>query len=147
MLYAVYDYWATTTMFLRGEVKDPGEPFRGLSSNSILSGVGDLYCDEHQHPWACKCLGRSWLRRNRNLSLTLWRQIYRPARSNCGKVLPGELDGVLPRSSLDCTDGYSRVPYAAALDGNIFSECFPRCIQECIVFRTPRCMLLASGRC
>jgi len=142
MLIATYDYWGYYNIcFLGGEVKDPGRTIPRAVVYSILA-VAALY-----------------LVMNISLLGVLpWRELEAAARTDRGvyafslfmERIYGHWAGVLVAGLIMWTAfasvfslllGYSRVPYAAALDGNyfrVFADVHPR-------HRFPRVSLLALG--
>src|ERR1700723_581158 len=142
MLVATYDYWGYYNVcFLGDEVKDPGRNIPRALLLSILL-VACLYlmmnvCILAVVPW------REMLQAGHNntelyiVSLFMQR-IYGPwaARLVTGLVIVAAFASVF-----SLTLGYSRVPYAAALDGNYF-KAFAKVHP---VYRFPHISLLALG--
>src|SRR6266851_1740376 len=142
MLIAAYDYWGYYNVcFLGDEIKDPGRNIPRALLLSILL-VACLYlmmnlCILAVIPW------REMLQAGHNnsglyvVSLFLQR-IYGPWAA---RVVTGLVIVTAFASVFSLTLGYSRVPYAAALDGNYF-RAFAKVHP---VHRFPHVSLLALG--
>jgi len=120
MLIATYDYWGYYNVaFLGDEVKDPGKTIPRAVLLSILL-VGCLYVVMNISilgvlPWQEIKPGTG----NGGLYVvsTFMRRVYGPWAANLATLL---VMWTAFASVFSLTLGYSRVPYAAALDGNYF---------------------------
>src|SRR5438874_5285149 len=120
MLIATYDYWGYYNVcFLGDEVRNPGKTIPRALLLSILL-VGCLYVMMNVSilgvvPWQEIITGQS----NRGLYVIsiFIRKIYGPWAANLATVL---VMWTAFASVFSLLLGYSRVPYAAALDGNYF---------------------------
>jgi amino acid transporter len=142
MLIATYDYWgAYNVCFLGDELKDPGRTIPRAVLLSILLVAG-LYLlmnlsvlgvmDWHQVISAAQSNNKLYI------FSTLMQSIY---GSWAGKLVTALIMLTAFASVFSLVLGYSRVPYAAALDGNyfkIFSRVHP-------VYQFPHISLLALG--
>ena len=142
MVYATYDYWGYYNVcFLGDEVKDPGRTIPRALLLSILL-VGCLYVVMNISilgvvPWQeITQSGQS----NRGLYVVsiFMQRIYGPWAAN---LVTGLIMWAAFASIFSLTLGYSRVPYAAALDGNYF-KAFARVHPQ---HRFPYVSLLALG--
>jgi len=142
MLIAAYDYWGYYNVsFLGDEVRDPGKTIPRALLLSILL-VGCLYVVMNVSilgvvPW--QEIIQSGHANNRLYLVSIFMQrIYGPwaARLVTGLVMWAAFASVF-----SLTLGYSRVPYAAALDGNYF-RAFARVHP---IHRFPYASLLALG--
>jgi amino acid transporter len=114
-LYALYDYFGYYNVcYLAGEIRDPGRVIPRAIMFSILA-VGTLYV----------------LMTASFLSVIPWRDaihspfiasvyIERLQGATAGKVMTGLLLWIAFSSVFSLLLGYSRIPYAAAMDGNFF---------------------------
>jgi basic amino acid/polyamine antiporter, APA family len=141
MLIATYDYWGYYNVcFLGDEVKDPGKTIpRALLLSIVL--VGCLYVVMNVSilgvvPWQDLVHPQS----NSGLYVVsiFMQKIYGPWAANLATVL---VMWTAFASVFSLMLGYSRVPYAAALDGNYF-RAFARVHPE---HRFPYVSLLALG--
>jgi amino acid transporter len=142
MLVATYDYWGYYNVaFLGDEVKDPAKTIpRAILLSILLTAC--LYIVMNV------CI----------LGVIPWQQIARPAESNSGlyvvslfmkkiygpwaaNLITGLVMWTAFASVFSLILGYSRVPYAAALDGNYF-RAFAKVHPE---YRFPHVSLLALG--
>jgi APA family basic amino acid/polyamine antiporter len=142
MLIATYDYWGYYNVcFLGDEVKDPGKTIPRALLLSILL-VGCLYVVMNVSilgvvPWQEMVQGGQSNKGLYVVSLFMQR-IYGPWAANLVTML---VMWTAFASVFSLTLGYSRVPYAAALDGNYF-RVFGRVHPE---HRFPFVSLLALG--
>jgi basic amino acid/polyamine antiporter, APA family len=142
MLVATYDYWgAYNVCFLGGELKDPGKTIPRAVLLSILLVAG-LYLlmnlsvlgvmDWHEVIAAAHSNNKLYV------FSTLMQRVYGPWAAN---LVTGLIMLTAFASVFSLILGYSRVPYAAALDGNyfkIFAHVHP-------VHHFPHVSLLALG--
>ncbi len=141
MLIATYDYWGYYNVcFLGGEVKDPGRTIPRALILSIVA-VAALYIVMNISvlgvvPWR-EMLGHTGEQNNYIISVFMER-IY---GSWAGRAIAVLIIWTAFASVFSLLLGYSRVPYAAALDGNYFSI-FKRVHPE---KRFPNVSLLALG--
>ena len=141
MLIATYDYWGYYNVcFIGGEVKDPGRTIPRALIISILV-VAALYIVMNISvlgvvPWR-EMAGHSGDQNNYIISVFMQR-IY---GNWAGRVVSGLIMWTAFASVFSLLLGYSRVPYAAALDGNYFRS-FARIHPE---KRFPTVSLLALG--
>src|SRR6202011_6226482 len=141
MLIATYDYWGYYNVaFLGDEVKEPGKTIPRAILLSILL-VACLYVVMNISilgvvPWREIQAGQD----NRGLYVVsiFMRKIYGPWAAN---LATGLVMWTAFASVFSLMLGYSRVPYAAALDGNYF-KVFARVHP---VYRFPHISLLALG--
>jgi APA family basic amino acid/polyamine antiporter len=142
MLVATYDYWGYYNVcFLGDEVKDPGKTIPRALLLSILL-VGCLYVVMNVSilgvvPWQEMIQGGQ---SNKGLYVVsiFMQRLYGPWAANLVTAL---VMWTAFASVFSLTLGYSRVPYAAALDGNYF-RAFARVHPE---HRFPFVSLLALG--
>ncbi len=141
MLIATYDYWGYYNVcFLGAEVKDPGRTIPRALILSILA-VGLIYVVMNIAvlgvlPWR-ELAGQSNQQNNYVMSVFMQR-IY---GSWAGRAITGLIMWTAFASVFSLLLGYSRVPYAAALDGNYF-RAFARVHPR---HRFPTVSLLALG--
>jgi amino acid transporter len=142
MLIATYDYWGYYNVsFLGDEVKDPAKTIPRALLLSILI-VGCLYLVMNVSilgvvPW--QELTQAGQSNERLYVVSIFmRKIYGPWAANLATVL---VMWTAFASVFSLMLGYSRVPYAAALDGNYF-QAFARVHPE---HRFPYVSLLALG--
>ena len=123
MLVATYDYWGYYNIcFLGDEVKEPGQ--NHPAGDAAIHSVGGMSIrgDEHQHP------GRGALAGNhaaRAVESRLVCGFYFHAKiygTWAAKLVTGLVMWTAFASVFSLMLGYSRVPYAAALDGNYFQR-------------------------
>jgi basic amino acid/polyamine antiporter, APA family len=141
MLIATYDYWGYYNVcFLGGEVKDPGRTIPRALILSIVA-VAAIYIVMNISvlgvvPWR-EMLTRVGAQNNYIVSVFMER-IY---GSWAGRAIAALIIWTAFASVFSLLLGYSRVPYAAALDGNYF-RAFARVHPE---KRFPTVSLLALG--
>ncbi len=141
MLIATYDYWGYYNVcFLGGEVKDPGRTIPRALILSIIA-VAAIYIVMNISvlgviPWR-EMLERSAGENNYIVSVFMQR-IY---GNWAGRAIAALIIWTAFASVFSLLLGYSRVPYAAALDGNYF-RAFARVHPE---KRFPTVSLLALG--
>src|SRR5271169_3776093 len=141
MLIATYDYWGYYNVcFLGGEVKDPGRTIPRALILSIVA-VAALYIVMNMSvlgvvPWR-EMLGHTGEQNNYIISVFMER-IY---GTWAGRAIAVLIIWTAFASVFSLLLGYSRVPYAAALDGNYFRT-FARVHPE---HRFPTVSLLALG--
>ena len=141
MLIATYDYWGYYNVcFLGGEVKDPGRTIPRALIISILA-VAAIYVVMNVSvlgvlPWR-EMLGHAGEKNNYIMSVFMER-IY---GNWAGRLVAALIIWTAFASVFSLLLGYSRVPYAAALDGNYF-KAFSRVHPE---KRFPTVSLLALG--
>ncbi|MFZ0794938.1 MAG: APC family permease [Candidatus Korobacteraceae bacterium] len=141
MLIATYDYWGYYNVcFLGGEVKDPGRTIPRALIISILV-VAALYLTMNVAvlgviPWR-EMVSHSGGENNHIISVFMQR-IY---GTWAGRLITGLIMWTAFASVFSTLLGYSRVPYAAALDGNYF-RVFARVDPK---RRFPTVSLLALG--
>jgi len=141
MLIATYDYWGYYNVcFIGGEVKDPGRTIPRALIISIVA-VAALYIVMNISvlgvvPWR-EMTGFSSDQNNYIVSVFMQR-IY---GNWAGRLAAGLIMWTAFASVFSLLLGYSRVPYAAALDGNYF-RAFARVHPE---HRFPTVSLLALG--
>ncbi len=141
MLIATYDYWGYYNVcFLGGEVKDPGRTIPRALIISILV-VAVLYLTMNVAvlgviPWR-EMVSHSGGENNHIISVFMQR-IY---GTWAGRLITGLIMWTAFASVFSTLLGYSRVPYAAALDGNYF-RAFARVDPK---RRFPTVSLLALG--
>jgi APA family basic amino acid/polyamine antiporter len=141
MLIATYDYWGYYNVcFLGGEVKDPGRTIPRALIISILV-VAALYLTMNVAvlgviPWR-EMVSHSGGENNHIISVFMQR-IY---GNWAGRLITGLIMWTAFASVFSTLLGYSRVPYAAALDGNYF-RAFARVDPK---RRFPTVSLLALG--
>ncbi len=141
MLIATYDYWGYYNVcFLGGEVKDPGRTIPRALILSIVAVAG-LYIVMNISvlgvvPWR-EMLGHTGEQNNYIISVFMER-IY---GSWAGRAIAVLIIWTAFASVFSLLLGYSRVPYAAAMDGNYF-QIFKRVHPE---KRFPNVSLLALG--
>src|SRR5450432_473263 len=142
MLIATYDYWgAYNVCFIGGELKDPGKTIPRAVLLSILLVAG-LYLlmnlsvlgviDWHEVTAAAQSNNKLYI------FSTFMQRIYGPWAANLVTAL---IMLTAFASVFSLVLGYSRVPYAAALDGNYFrslAKVHPK-------YRFPHVSLLALG--
>jgi len=141
MLIATYDYWGYYNVcFIGGEVKDPG---RNIPRALIISifAVAALYIVMNISvlgvvPW--RDMAALSNDRNNYVISVFMHQIY---GSWAGRIAAGLIMWTAFASVFSLLLGYSRVPYAAALDGNYF-RAFARVHP---MHRFPTVSLLALG--
>ena len=142
MLIATYDYWgAYNVCFLGDELKDPGRtiPRAVLLSIVLVAGLYMLMnlsvlgvMDWHE------VIGAAQSNNKLYVFSTLMQRIYGGWAAN---LITALIMLTAFASVFSLMLGYSRVPYAAALDGNYF-KVFSRVHQ---VYRFPHISLLALG--
>jgi basic amino acid/polyamine antiporter, APA family len=141
MLIATYDYWGYYNVcFLGGEIKDPGRTIPRALILSIVA-VAAIYIVMNIAvlgvlPWR-QLVGQSNQQSNYVMSI-LMQRIY---GSWAGRAVTGLIMWTAFASVFSLLLGYSRVPYAAALDGNYF-RAFARVHPQ---HRFPTVSLLALG--
>jgi amino acid transporter len=141
MLIATYDYWGYYNVcFLGGEVKDPGRTIPRALIISILA-VALIYVSMNISvlgviPWQ-EMTSQAGNQNNYIMSVFMQR-IY---GSWAGRVIALLIMWTAVASVFSTLLGYSRVPYAAAVDGNFFRS-FARVHPE---KRFPTVSLLALG--
>ncbi|MGD0929394.1 MAG: APC family permease [Candidatus Korobacteraceae bacterium] len=141
MLIATYDYWGYYNVcFLGGEVQDPGRTIPRALIISILV-VAALYLTMNVAvlgviPWR-EMVSHSGGENNHIISVFMQR-IY---GNWAGRLITGLIMWTAFASVFSTLLGYSRVPYAAALDGNYF-RAFARVDPK---RRFPTVSLLALG--
>ena len=141
MLIATYDYWGYYNVcFLGGEVKDPGRTIPRALIISIVA-VAALYVVMNIAvlgviPW--RDLAAHSSEQNNYIISVFMQQIY---GSWAGRLAAALIIWTAFASVFSLLLGYSRVPYAAALDGNYF-RAFSRVDPE---RRIPTVSLLALG--
>jgi basic amino acid/polyamine antiporter, APA family len=141
MLIATYDYWGYYNVcFLGSEIKDPGRTIPRALILSILA-VAIIYIVMNVAvlgviPWR-ELVGQSNQQSNYVISLFMQR-IY---GNWAGRAVTGLIMWTAFASVFSLLLGYSRVPYAAALDGNYF-RVFARVHPQ---HRFPTVSLLALG--
>jgi len=141
MLIATYDYWGYYNVcFLGGEVKDPGRTIPRALIISIVA-VAAIYIVMNISvlgviPWR-EMTGQSSAQNNYIVSVFMER-IY---GHWAGRAIAALIIWTAFASVFSLLLGYSRVPYAAALDGNYF-RAFARVHPE---KRFPTVSLLALG--
>jgi amino acid transporter len=141
MLIATYDYWGYYNVaFLGGEVKDPGRTIPRAIIISIVV-VALLYLVMNISvlgvvPWR-EMIGHSGDQNNYIISVFMQR-IY---GNWAGRLVAGLIMWTAFASVFSLLLGYSRVPYAAALDGNYFRS-FAKVHS---IHRFPTVSLLALG--
>ena len=141
MLIATYDYWGYYNVcFLGGEVKNPGRTIPARPHPVDRCSGRDLHRHEHQRT------GRRSLARddrahgdqNNYIVSVFMERIY---GNWAGRAIAALIIWTAFASVFSLLLGYSRVPYAAALDGNYF-RAFARVHPE---KRFPTVSLLALG--
>ncbi len=141
MLIATYDYWGYYNVcFLGGEVKDPGRTIPRALIISIVA-VATIYLTMNIAvlgviPWR-ELASHSGEEKNYVISIFMQR-IY---GSWAARLITGLIMWTAFASVFSTLLGYSRVPYAAALDGNYF-RAFARVDPK---RRLPTVSLLALG--
>jgi basic amino acid/polyamine antiporter, APA family len=141
MLLTTYDYWGYYNVcFLGGEVKDPGRTIPRALILSILA-VAALYILMQLAvlgviPW--RELAQHSSEQSNYVMSVFMQRIY---GSWAGRAVTGLIMWTAFASVFSLLLGYSRVPYAAALDGNYF-RAFARVHPE---HRFPTVSLLALG--
>jgi len=141
MLLSTYTYWGYYNVcFLGGEVKDPGRTIPRALIISIVA-VAALYLAMNLAvlgvmPW--REVAQYADRQNNYVIAVLMQRIYGPW---AGSVVAGLIMWTAFASVFSLLLGYSRVPYAAALDGNYF-RAFGQVHPE---HRFPTVSLLALG--
>jgi amino acid transporter len=141
MLIATYDYWGYYNVcFLGGEVKDPGRTIPRALILSIVA-VAAIYIVMNISvlgvvPWREMLVHTS--DQNNYIVSVFMERIY---GSWAGRAIAALIIWTAFASVFSLLLGYSRVPYAAALDGNYFSA-FARVHPE---KRFPTVSLLALG--
>jgi basic amino acid/polyamine antiporter, APA family len=141
MLIATYDYWGYYNVcFLGGEVKDPGRTIPRALILSIIA-VAALYIVMNISvlgviPWREMMVHSS--DQNNYIVSVFMQRIY---GSWAGRAIAGLIMWTAFASVFSLLLGYSRVPYAAALDGNYF-RAFAKVHPE---KRFPTVSLLALG--
>jgi amino acid transporter len=141
MLLTTYDYWGYYNVcFLGGEVKDPGRTIPRALMISIVA-VAALYILMNLAllgviPW--RELTQYSNPQNNYIMSVFMQRIY---GSWAGRLAAGLIMWTAFASVFSLLLGYSRVPYAAALDGNYF-RAFARVHPE---HRFPTVSLLALG--
>ena len=142
MLIATYDYWGYYNVcFLGGEVKDPGRTIPRAHHSFRSVAVAAIYIVMNIAvlgviPWR-EMAQHSGEQNNYVISVFMQR-IY---GSWAGRLVTGLIMWTAFASVFSLLLGYSRVPYAAALDGNYF-RAFARVDPE---RRFPTVSLLALG--
>ncbi len=141
MLLTTYDYWGYYNVcFLGGEVKDPGRTIPRALIISIVAVAG-LYISMNLAvlgvlPW--REMTQYANPQNNYIMSVFMQRIY---GNWAGQVAAGLIMWTAFASVFSLLLGYSRVPYAAALDGNYF-RAFGRVHPE---HRFPTVSLLALG--
>ncbi len=141
MLIATYDYWGYYNVcFLGGEVKDPGRTIPRAIIISIVA-IAALYLVMNISvlgvlPW--RELAQHSGDQNNYIIATFMQRIY---GAWAGRLAAGLIMWTAFASVFSLLLGYSRVPYAAALDGNYF-RAFARVDPK---GRFPTISLLALG--
>jgi basic amino acid/polyamine antiporter, APA family len=141
MLIATYDYWGYYNVcFLGGEVKDPGRTIPRALIISILA-VAAIYIVMNVAvlgviPW--REMAQHSGEQNNYIISVFMQRIY---GGWAGRLAAGLIMWTAFASVFSLLLGYSRVPYAAALDGNYF-QAFARVDPE---RRFPTVSLLALG--
>src|SRR5215472_12676566 len=141
MLIATYDYWGYYNVcFLGAEVKDPGRTIPRALILSILA-VAAIYVVMNISvlgviPWRELVVPAS--QQDNHVMSVFMQRIY---GSWAGRTVTGLIMWTAFASVFSLLLGYSRVPYAAALDGNYF-RAFARVHPE---HRFPTVSLLALG--
>ncbi|MGC2112167.1 MAG: APC family permease [Candidatus Korobacteraceae bacterium] len=141
MLIATYDYWGYYNVcFLGGEVKDPGRTIPRALIISILA-VAAIYIVMNVAvlgviPW--REMAQHSGEQNNYIISVFMQRIY---GSWAGRLAAGLIMWTAFASVFSLLLGYSRVPYAAALDGNYF-RAFARVDPE---RRFPTVSLLTLG--
>jgi amino acid transporter len=141
MLIATYDYWGYYNVcFLGGEIKDPGRTIPRALMLSILA-VAAIYIVMNIAvlgvlPWR-ELMGHADQQSSHVMSVFMQR-IY---GNWAGRAITGLIMWTAFASVFSLLLGYSRVPYAAALDGNYF-RAFARVHPQ---HRFPTVSLLALG--
>jgi amino acid transporter len=141
MLIATYDYWGYYNVcFLGGEVKDPGRTIPRALITSILA-VAAIYIVMNIAvlgvvPW--RELVQHSSEQNNYIISVFMQRIY---GSWAGRLAAALIMWTAFASVFSLLLGYSRVPYAAALDGNYFRS-FARVHPQ---HRFPTVSLLALG--
>ena len=143
MLVAAYDYWGYYNVcFLGGEVKEPGRTIPRALIYSILSVAVIYIGDEHQHPRGGPLAGTR-LGREVRLGFYVVSVLMQTNLRDMGRadVVTALVMWTAFASVFSLLLGYSRVPYAAAIDGNYFRS-FSRVHPE---HHFPYVSLLALG--
>jgi amino acid transporter len=141
MLIATYDYWGYYNVcFLGGEVKDPGRTIPRALIISILV-VAVIYIVMNIAvlgvvPW--RELSQHSGEQNNYIISVFMQRIY---GNWAGRLAAGLIMWTAFASVFSLLLGYSRVPYAAALDGNYF-RAFAKLHPQ---YRVPTVSLLALG--
>src|SRR5271166_1421183 len=141
MLIATYDYWGYYNVcFIGGEVKDPGRTIPRALILSVIT-VAVLYIVMNISvlgvvPW--RELTQFSNDQNNYIISVFMQRIY---GNWAGRLVAGLIMWTALASVFSLLLGYSRVPYAAALDGNYF-RVFARVHPE---HRFPTVSLLALG--
>jgi amino acid transporter len=141
MLIATYDYWGYYNVcFIGGEVKDPGRTIPRALILSIIA-VAALYLVMNISvlgviPW--REVTQFFGEQTNYIISVLMQRIY---GNWAGRIAAGLIMWTAFASVFSLLLGYSRVPYAAALDGNYF-RAFARVHP---VHRFPTVSLLALG--
>src|SRR5271169_3898615 len=141
MLIATYDYWGYYNVcFIGGEVKDPGRTIPRAIIISIIA-VAALYIVMNISvlgvvPW--REITQFSNEQNNYIIAVFMQRIY---GNWAGRLAAGLIMWTAFASVFSLLLGYSRVPYAAALDGNYF-RAFARVHPE---HRFPTVSLLALG--
>ncbi len=141
MLIATYDYWGYYNVcFLGAEIKDPGRTIPRALILSILA-VAAIYIVMNISvlgviPWRELVVPAS--QQDNHVMSVFMQRIY---GSWAGRVVTGLIMWTAFASVFSLLLGYSRVPYAAALDGNYF-RAFARVHPQ---HRFPTVSLLALG--
>jgi amino acid transporter len=141
MLIATYDYWGYYNVcFLGAEIKDPGRTIPRALILSILA-VAAIYVVMNISvlgviPWRELVVPTS--QQDNHVMSVFMQRIY---GSWAGRTVTGLIMWTAFASVFSLLLGYSRVPYAAALDGNYF-RAFARVHPE---HRFPTVSLLALG--
>ncbi len=141
MLIATYDYWGYYNVcFLGGEVKDPGRTIpRALIISIVVVAVIYIVMNIAVLgvvPW--RELAQHSGEQNNYIISVFMQRIY---GSWAGRLAAGLIMWTAFASVFSLLLGYSRVPYAAALDGNYF-RAFARLHPQ---YRVPTVSLLALG--
>ena len=141
MLIATYDYWGYYNVcFLGGEVKDPGRTIPRALILSIFA-VAAIYIVMNICRARRDAVARIGCAFGRPEQLRHLRLHAADLRHWAGRSLPALIMWTAFASVFSLLLGYSRVPYAAALDGNYF-RAFARVHPE---HRFPTVSLLALG--
>ena len=122
MLIAAYDIGGYYNVcFLGDEVKEPAKNIPRALFMSILAVAVSLYRDEHQHPRRDPVAGTGAVGRVQQQAVCgLHNDAAQSTDRGAASVISVLVMWTAFASVFSLTLGYSRVPYAAALDGNYF---------------------------